>query len=47
MEYYGVEGHADLARDPETNSIVNVNSFEYEQYVSRRKVKDKKNLRLR
>jgi len=46
MEYYGVEGHADLARDPETNSIVNVNSFEYEQYVSRRKVKDKKNQKV-
>jgi len=43
MENYGVEGHADLARDPHTNSIVNVNKLDYEQYVSRRATKEEKN----
>ena len=37
---YKVEGHSDLARDPKTNSIVNVNSTDYEQYIARRSVKD-------
>lgn len=46
MEYYGVEGHADLARDPKTNSIINVNSLEYEQYISRREVKSEKNQKV-
>ena len=36
MEYYGVKGHADLLRDPQTNSIVNSNDTEYEKYVARR-----------
>ena len=39
MEFYGMEGHKDLARDPETNAIVNVNSLEYSQYLSTRDVK--------
>lgn len=46
MERYGVEGHADLARDPQTNSIINVNKFDYEQYVSRRAVKNEKNQKV-
>ena len=37
---YKVEGHSDLARDPKTNSIVNVNSTDYEQYIARRSVKN-------
>ena len=37
---YKVEGHSDLARDPKTNSIVKVNSTDYEQYVARRSVKN-------
>jgi len=43
MENYNVEGHADLARDPHTNSIINVNRLDYEQYVSRRATKEEKN----
>jgi hypothetical protein len=43
MDYYNVDGHSDLARDPETNSIVNVNKLEYEQYVYRRTAKLEKN----
>ena len=37
---YKLEGHSDLARDPKTNSIVNVNSTDYEQYIARRSVKN-------
>ena len=46
MEYHGVEGHGDLVRDPKTNSILNVNSIEYEQYVSRRNIKNEKNQKV-
>ena len=45
-EYHGVEGHGDLLRDPKTNSIVNSNSVEYDQYVSRRNVKREKNQKV-
>ena len=37
-----MEGHKDLARDPETGAIVNVN-MEYTPYLSRRDVKTEKN----
>ena len=37
---YKLEGHSDLARDPKTNSIINVNSTDYQQYIARRSVKD-------
>ena len=37
---YKLEGHSDLARDPKTNSILNVNTTDYEQYVARRSVKN-------
>ena len=43
MDFYGLEGHKDLARDPETNAVVNVNTLEYQQYLARRKVKSEKN----
>ena len=46
MEKYGVDGHADLARDPQTNSIINVNKMEYEQYVTRRIAKNEKNQKV-
>ena len=46
MEKYKIDGHQDLARDPETNSIINVNSSEYEQYLSRRDIKSKKNQKV-
>ena len=29
MENYSIDGHADLARDPATGAIVNVNSIDY------------------
>ena len=46
MENHGVEGYADLARDPTTNSILNVNRLEYEQYVARRAAKNEKNQKV-
>jgi len=46
MDYYTVEGHGDLARDPETNAIINVNRTDYNQYVERRSVKSKENQKV-
>ena len=43
MDYYKIDGNKDLARDPQTGSIVNVNDIEYQQYVSMRKAKKEKN----
>ena len=39
MDYYKIDGNKDLARDPDTGSIVNVNNLEYQQYVSVRESK--------
>jgi len=41
-----MKGHKDLARDPETNAILNVNNLEYTQYLSRREVKTEKNQKV-
>jgi len=38
-----MKGHKDLARDPETNAIINVNNLDYTQYHSRREVKIERN----
>tara|TARA_R100000388_G_C7127938_1_gene104049 strand:+ start:212 stop:439 length:228 start_codon:yes stop_codon:yes gene_type:complete len=46
MDYYTVEGHGDLARDPTTNAIVNVNRTDYNQYIERRSVKSKENQKV-
>ena len=40
---YDVKGNKDLARDPETNSIINVNDVEYSRYISSRNAKKEKN----
>jgi len=41
-----MEGHKDLARDPETGAIINVNTLEYTQYLSRREVTTEKNQKV-
>lgn len=46
MDFYDLDGHKDLARDPETNAILNVNNLEYTQYLSRREVKTEKNQKV-
>ena len=43
MDYYKIDGNKDLARDPNTGYIVNVNNLEYQQYVAVRKAKKAKN----
>ena len=45
-EYHRVKGHDDLRRDPKTNSIINTNVSEYNQYVTRRKLKNKENEKI-
>ncbi len=42
MDYIKVRGHNHLIRDPKTNSILNTNMSEYNEYISKRdsKLKD-------
>jgi len=37
-----VKDRNDLARDPKTGSIINVNNLDYEKYVASRKIKTAK-----
>jgi hypothetical protein len=46
MESYNIEGHKDLARDPHTGTIINVNSLDYHHYVASRDAKQSKNERV-
>jgi len=46
MSYYNVDGHHDLARDPETNAIINVNGLDYEKYIASRDAKSEKNQKV-
>ena len=46
MEKYTVDGHKDLARDPSTNSIVNVDNLGYDQYIASRNAKSEKNQKV-
>ena len=36
---YNVKGHGDLARDPNTNSIINVNELDHQHYIAARDAK--------
>jgi len=36
MNYLQVEGYSHLKRDPKTNSIINTNMSEYQEYISKR-----------
>ena len=40
---YDIDGHKDLARDPRTNMILNVNDHDYQHYVAGREAKKLKN----
>ena len=42
MDPYNIEGHKDLARDPHTGTIINVNSLDYQHYIASRSAKDLK-----
>lgn len=46
MDYLKVEGYSHLMRDQNTNSIVNTNMSEYQEYVSRRNVKSEENQKV-
>ena len=46
MNYLKVEGHTHLYRDPKTNSIVNRNMSEYQEYVSRKSIKSEENQKI-
>lgn len=39
MDYLKVEGHTHLYRDSKTNSIINKNTTQYREYISRRETK--------
>ena len=45
-DYLKVEGYNNLLRDPNTNSIINANMSEYEQYLARRNSKTKDNQKV-
>lgn len=46
MENQKVNGYSNLKRDGETNSIINTNVSEYNQYISLRKNKQLKNKKI-
>ena len=43
---YDIDGHKDLARDPKTNMILNVNDHDYQHYIASREAKKVKNVNL-
>jgi len=46
MKYMKIEGHSNLLRDPKTNSIINLDQSQYQNYVSQREVKSKENEKI-
>ena len=46
MTYIKVKGHDHLIRDPKTNSIININMSEYNDYISRRDSKLKEDEKM-
>lgn len=46
MDFLKVEGYNNLLRDTTTNSIINTNMTEYNQYIERRKLKDNENQKI-
>ena len=46
MDYIKVKGHDHLIRDPKTNSIININVSEYNEYISRRDSKLKESQKI-
>lgn len=46
MEYLNVEGYSNLKRDPNTNSIINTNMNEYQEYISRRSTKNQEDQKI-
>ena len=40
MDFLKVEGHSNLVRDKKTNSIINTNMIEYDEYIARKFTKN-------
>jgi hypothetical protein len=46
MNYTKIEGYSHLLRDESTNSIINTNMSEYQEYIARRNVKNEENQKV-
>ena len=46
MDYLKVEGHGNLVRDAKTNSIINTNMLDHQEYVSRRNAKSEETKKI-
>ena len=46
MDYLKVEGNSNLFRDPKTNSIINANMSDYQEYLTRKTIKNKENEKI-
>lgn len=46
MDYLKVEGHSHLIRDKNTNSIINNNMSEYQEYIMRKSAKNEENQKI-
>lgn len=45
-DYIPVEGHSSLVRDPESNAIINIDNYAYQQYLNIRdqKIKEREEI---
>jgi hypothetical protein len=46
MDYLKVEGHSHLLRNKKTNSIINNNMSEYQEYIMRKNAKSEENQKI-
>ena len=46
MNYFKVKGHSHLVRDQKTNSIINTNRSEYDQYMHRKQTKQEEQQKM-
>jgi hypothetical protein len=46
MDYLKVEGDSNLFRDPKTNAIINANMSDYQEYLTRKNIKNKENEKI-
>ena len=46
MEYSNIKGYSHLKRDSRTNSIINTNMSEYNEYLARKKIKSEENQKI-
>jgi len=45
-EYFKVTGHNNFIRDPKTNSIINTNMSDYNEYITRKNIKSKEDQKV-